>query len=241
VTPLCRGPQKDEGDREHGQGDCSDAQEEHPPGPELGDPSDSDRRADDRRPDDERGDPADRGDPQEALMRARCARDARGMTGPMLSDSFPRHGRQSVLARWAGRIGGAAFTRARPELDRHIPQPAGRADLLTNPVAISERCVIGDQICLPATSCDVAGCQALFADPAALGAADNRARALTAGWAQDAFGRGICPTCQQRHLVASAPLAPRQIPTPPAATTWPPVLRAITKEQQGPCGYFVNA
>jgi hypothetical protein len=49
----------------------------------------------------------------------------------------------------------------------------------------------------------MAGCGSRFADPAALGEADNRARALAAGWGTDACGRLVCPACQQRHRRAA--------------------------------------
>jgi hypothetical protein len=45
----------------------------------------------------------------------------------------------------------------------------------------------------------MAGCGSRFADPAALGEADNRARALAASWGIDACGRLVCPACRQRH------------------------------------------
>jgi hypothetical protein len=89
-----------------------------------------------------------------------------------------------------------------------------RVDPLIDPVAITEHCVIGDQIRLPATWCDMAGCQAVFAAPAALGEGDNLARAVVAGWAQDSVGRVICPACQQRHHQASARLPPQPDPAP---------------------------
>ena len=38
---------------------------------------------------------------------------------------------------------------------------------------------------------------AWYADPAALGEADTRARAIAAGWRIDGLGRLACPTCQQ--------------------------------------------
>jgi hypothetical protein len=115
------------------------------------------------------------------------------------------------MARWAGRMAGVGLTRPWPDPGRHVPQPAVRVDPLTQPVAITEHCVIGDQIRLPATWCDMVGCRAVFADPAALGEADNRARALVASWALDAFGRVICPVCQ-RHHPASVRLAPQPDP-----------------------------
>ena len=76
-------------------------------------------------------------------------------------------------------------------------QLAARFDPLTHPVAITAPCVIGDQIRVPAAWCAMAGCEAAFADPAALGEADNRARAVAAGWAKDALCRLMCPACQR--------------------------------------------
>src|SRR5690348_7541413 len=103
------------------------------------------------------------------------------------------------MGRWAGRTADRGLVRlpAEDEADR----PAARRDPLLDPLAITEHCAIGDQIRLPATCCDFVDCGAEFADPAALGEADNRARALVAGWRADAFGRLLCPACQQHHGV----------------------------------------
>src|SRR5262249_57181640 len=76
--------------------------------------------------------------------------------------------------------------------DRQALQLPARRDPLVHPVAITEHCVIGDQIRVPAAWCDMAGCRSRFADPAALGETDNRARALAAGWRRDACGRLVC-------------------------------------------------
>src|SRR5262249_55652219 len=78
--------------------------------------------------------------------------------------------------------------------------------------AITEHCVIGDQIRMPAAWCDIAGCGTQFSDPAALGEADNRARALAAGWYADAFGQLVCPGCQRRGSVARPSRAPSRQP-----------------------------
>jgi hypothetical protein len=78
------------------------------------------------------------------------------------------------VARWAGRIAESARVRVRAD---------------------------GDRIRVPAAWCAMAGCEAAFADPAALGEADNRARAVAAGWARDALGRLVCPACQRAHPV----------------------------------------
>jgi hypothetical protein len=105
------------------------------------------------------------------------------------------------VARWAGRIAEPAPVRVLADGDREASQPAVRFDPLIHPVAITGHCVIGDQIRVPAAWCSVAGCRAAFADPAALGEADNRARAVAAGWAKDALGRLVCPACQRDHPV----------------------------------------
>jgi hypothetical protein len=47
--------------------------------------------------------------------------------------------------------------------------------------------------------CEMGSCVSWHADPAALGEADARARAIGAGWRIDAFGRLACPDCQQTH------------------------------------------
>jgi hypothetical protein len=79
-----------------------------------------------------------------------------------------------------------------------------RFDPLIHPVAITGRCVIGDEIRIPVVWCDMEECGAAFADPAALGETDNRARAIVAGWSTDALGRLVCPACRQRHPTAPA-------------------------------------
>lgn len=114
----------------------------------------------------------------------------------------PRHARRPGPEGWAGRM--ASFRSPRPQAARQAPRPAARRDPLVHPVAITEHCVIGDQIRVPATWCDMTGCVSRFADPAALGETDNGARALAAGWGQDACGRLVCPACQQRHRQPAA-------------------------------------
>jgi hypothetical protein len=73
------------------------------------------------------------------------------------------------------------------------PASAGRA---ARP-ATSGRALIGDQLRLPILWCELAPCISHHANPAALGEADNRARALSAGWRLDRLGRLTCPQCQQ--------------------------------------------
>ena len=76
-------------------------------------------------------------------------------------------------------------------------------------VEITERAVIGDQLRMPIAWCEMGSCIWHHADPAALGEADIRARAICAGWRVDALGRLACPQCQQSGpgFWASRPLA----------------------------------
>jgi hypothetical protein len=57
--------------------------------------------------------------------------------------------------------------------------------------------VIGDQLRMPIMWCEMGSCISWHADPAALGEADTRDRAIAAGWRIDALGRLACPRCQQ--------------------------------------------
>ena len=59
------------------------------------------------------------------------------------------------------------------------------------------RAVIGDELRIPIMWCEMGSCITWYTDPAALGEADTRARAIAAGWRIDALGRLACPTCQQ--------------------------------------------
>jgi hypothetical protein len=79
-----------------------------------------------------------------------------------------------------------------------VPPRRVPVDPLAGPVAVTERAVIGDQLRRPAVWCEIRPCVARFDDPAALGEADVRARALAAGWRHDAIDRLVCPACQQR-------------------------------------------
>jgi len=134
--------------------------------------------------------PRSRGSSADVL---RAATMRGGWVGPQ---ARPKHARRPDAGRWAGRM--AQLRSPGPPADRRAHRRPARRDPLVHPVAITEHCVIGDQIRVPAAWCDMAGCRSRFADPAALGEADNRVRALAAGWGQDAYGRLVCPACQQR-------------------------------------------
>ncbi|MGE5133795.1 MAG: hypothetical protein ACM32E_12895 [Gemmatimonadota bacterium] len=96
---------------------------------------------------------------------------------------------------------GPQAQRPAPGGDPAAWRPAGAAgpagDPLLHPVPLTERPVIGDELRLPRVWCQAGRCIARHADPEALGEADARARAIAAGWREDAFGRLICPACQQ--------------------------------------------
>jgi hypothetical protein len=70
--------------------------------------------------------------------------------------------------------------------------------------------VIGDQLRMPVMWCEMGSCVSWHADPAALGEADTRARAIAAGWRIDALGRLACPQCQQTdpRYWAARPVVP---------------------------------
>lgn len=135
-----------------------------------------------------------------------------GAGGGVGTRAFGRHGRRRPAGGWAGRM---AELRAlhRPAAGAGGRPPA-RYDPLMHPVAITGHAVIGDQLRMPSVSCEVAGCFSVFADHAALGEADNRARALAAGWAEDPWGRLACPACQQRYGLTAARPAPSAAAAP---------------------------
>ena len=77
-------------------------------------------------------------------------------------------------------------------------QANARADVRGR-VPITGRAVIGDELRMPITWCEMGFCISWHADPDALGEADIRARAIAAGWRVDALGRMACPRCQQSN------------------------------------------
>jgi hypothetical protein len=59
------------------------------------------------------------------------------------------------------------------------------------------RAVIGNELHMPIVWCEMGSCISYHTDPAALGEADIRTRALRAGWRLDRFGRLACVDCLQ--------------------------------------------
>lgn len=161
----------------------------------------------------------------------------------MATRALPRHARPPGVQRWPGWMANRAHLRA--HADRDGPASPARYDPLIHSVAITGACLIGDQIRVPAAWCDMGGCGSRFTDPTALGEADNRARALGAGWAQDALGQLVCPSCQQRHRVTPAPQVPPRAPDTaanrataagragPQVSSLPPFLRSLRVRLQG--------
>ena len=96
---------------------------------------------------------------------------------------FAAEARARAQARADIHAGAHAGTTARPD-------GRGRAQ-------ITVRAVIGDELRMPIMWCEMGSCISWHSDPAALGEADIRARAIAAGWRVDALGRLACPRCQQ--------------------------------------------
>ena len=92
-----------------------------------------------------------------------------------------------------------ARARAQARADIHARARArttARADV-RGCAQITERAVIGDELRMPIMWCEMGSCISWHSDPAALGEADIRTRAIAAGWRVDALGRLACPPCQQ--------------------------------------------
>jgi len=108
---------------------------------------------------------------------------------------------------------GPSADSARPETLAGPGAPAAPAAPATpaGPAAAAARCVIGDELRIPVMWCEMGSCVSWHADPAALGEADTRARAIAAGWRIDALGRLACPQCQQSNpgFWTSRPVAVR--------------------------------
>jgi hypothetical protein len=98
---------------------------------------------------------------------------------------------------------------ARAETEAAARAEAARAEAAAS-VEMTVRPVIGDQLRMPIMWCEMGSCISWHADPAALGEADTRARAIGAGWRIDALGRLACPRCQQTDpgFWAAGPVVP---------------------------------
>jgi hypothetical protein len=84
----------------------------------------------------------------------------------------------------------------RPPNTRPPNTDSGRHELGEGTEMI-EPAPIGDALRIPIAWCEMDACISHYGHPAALGEADIRARAITAGWRVDAVGRLACPRCQR--------------------------------------------
>jgi hypothetical protein len=125
--------------------------------------------------------------------------------GPVGTDGSPPEPSAAAVPNWPiSRVeifAAEAHARAQAWADVQASARArsmARADVRGR-VPITERAVIGDELRMPIMWCEMGFCISWHADPAALGEADIRARAIAAGWRVDALGRMACPRCQQSN------------------------------------------
>jgi len=132
---------------------------------------------------------------------AEPARDGLADDGPAEparhSPAEPARHSPAEPARHGGRHRGPA-TDVAPPAGRPAPDAgvSARVEVVSR-VEKPQRAPIGDQLRRPAAWCEMGSCIERHADPEALGEADARARAISAGWRVDALGRLACPRCQQ--------------------------------------------
>ena len=128
----------------------------------------------------------------EALAAADALAEARARAGARARAQAAAHAQADARAE----------ARAHAQADARA-EAAARAEM-------TGRAVIGDQLRMPVMWCEMGSCISWHADPAALGEADTRARAIGAGWRIDAFGRLACPRCQQTDpgFWATGPVVP---------------------------------
>ena len=142
--------------------------------------------------------------------RAYTGPDSRAYTGP---DSRPYTGTDSrSRVQSASGVGPRAMGSAAAPPNTH-PSRRGagaRAKVSARAETFPVRALIGDELRMPTTWCEMGSCISWHADGAALGEADNRARAISAGWRIDALGRMTCPRCQQTSTSfrATRPVVP---------------------------------
>jgi hypothetical protein len=118
-----------------------------------------------------------------------------------------------AVARAEAHARALAEARARAEAQAQAEARAAaeaRARAAAHGHGATGRSLIGDQLRIPVLWCELGSCITWYADRAALGEADTRARALAAGWRIDGLGRLACPQCQQNDpgFWTTAPLVP---------------------------------
>ena len=103
-----------------------------------------------------------------------------------------------------------ASAAAPPNTYASRPGARARAKVRARAETFPVRALIGDELRMPTVWCEMGSCISWHADRSALGEADNRARAISAGWRIDALGRMTCPYCQQTSTSfrATRPVVP---------------------------------
>jgi hypothetical protein len=103
-----------------------------------------------------------------------------------------------------------AQVRARAQAEAHAQAQAAARTRARARSGATGLAVIGDRLRMPVMWCEMGSCISWYTDPAALGEADTRARAIGAGWRIDALGRLACPQCQQSdpRFWTSCPVVP---------------------------------
>ena len=133
-----------------------------------------------------------------------CSRP--GRAGPAVASARPE-----ALAGPAAPAASAATAAPAGTAPPAVPTRPAAPTAPAGPAGAAVRAVIGDQLRMPVMWCEMGSCVSWHADPAALGEADTRARAIAAGWRIDALGRLACPQCQQNdpRYRAARPVVPR--------------------------------
>ena len=129
-----------------------------------------------------------------------------GRAGPAVASARPE-----ALAGPAAPAASAATAAPAGTAPPAVPTRPAAPTAPAGPAGAAVRAVIGDQLRMPVMWCEMGSCISWHADPAALGEADTRARAIAAGWRIDALGRLACPQCQQNdpRYRAARPVVPR--------------------------------
>ena len=145
---------------------------------------------------------------------------------PLPPVPVPRAADVPPVAAWAS---AAWATAAAPAAAVPPTGPPVRRTRLRTSVEIPERSAIGDELRIPIAWCEMGSCISRHEDPAALGEADIRARAVAEGWRVDALGRLACPKCQQSDawFWTAQPVAPWDRETAVARTT---LMAAVVRE-----------
>jgi hypothetical protein len=145
---------------------------------------------------------------------------------PLPPVPVPRAADVPPVAAWASAAWATAAAPAAAVPPASLP---GRRTRLRTSVEITERSAIGDELRIPIAWCEMGSCISHHEDPAALGEADIRARAVAEGWRVDALGRLACPKCQQSDawFWTAQPVAPWDRETAVARTT---LMAAVVRE-----------